>query len=295
MKYKYWEGTEGCSDSKWILCIKQDEDMVERIENCINKIKEVEKKKSTIEIDIKNLDNEHVAGETEDVKIGQKRSKLINERLVYNNEIRENKAELLKLEEIQKIIKRNEKKYLEIQRLKDMYSRKENVCITIYNDKEEDGKIVTVISKVREDIRKLEDFGMYLTERCYDELDKAIEECYFNLEPFENEFVDNGVPKMTVKAFADMCYGEIEELEAGNDSKSDKIIQKEGYYYIPVKLFKQWYENSVFKRFGLSELKEALCMHGYAKHNEGRNDYTVAGMGKVIAMDAQKCGGSSNE
>lgn len=211
-----------------------------------------------------------------------KRKKLVEQYLIAEQKYREVKAKLAVLEEKQKVHNRNKGKVIRVERFKDIYSRKENVCVILLGDGLEDGKIITTTSKVGEDIYRLEDYGMYLTPPYFDELAKAIKEQYFEIEVQEREFVENEVSKIAIEAFVRMCKQEIKENEEIATDKDNK------YYNIKVKTINEWYNNSNFRRFSLTSLKEALIIYGYARSNKGRNDYNATGIGKVVSLNIAK-------
>ena len=203
--------------------------------------------------------------------------KYLNENDKYSNI----KRELSKSTEYWKISQRNEGMSLKVERLKDRYSRKEAVSIVInYNDVE-DSKIISTISKIKEDVYRLEEYGIYLTAPYYDNLANLIRDVYFDLEPHERTYIENEVSVGVVEKFYNICLIEIIEY---NKTAKEKITMKDNEYYVPVKLFKEWYVNSSFKRYGITELKEALSIYGYARTNKGRNDLTVSGIGKVVCL-----------
>ena len=193
------------------------------------------------------------------------------------------KKTISRYEEYSKISKRNKGMSLTIERLKDQYSRKEAVSIVIkYNDIE-DGKVISTVTKINEDVYRLEEYGIYLTAPYYDKLAKLIRDVYFDLDAQEKEYIENEVSKKVVERFYEICMEEIDEYNE-KAKEEDKITIKSGEYYIPVKLFKEWYINSSFKRYGITELKEALSIYGYARTNKGRNELTVSGIGKVVCL-----------
>lgn len=263
-KYKYWS----CEmhESKAIIYLSVYDDLVKKLEDAEMEMQKAEesRKVAKSQLDVANLENIH------SVKLKYS---------IDNDEYIKKRAELSKLEEQQLIYTRNNGMKISVERLKDVYSRKENVIATLVINGINDGKVISTVGKIKEDIYKLEDFGVYLTAPYYDELAKMIANIYYDIKVREEKFIENDVPESAVKAFASMIYAEI------NDSKEDFVNKKDsGYYDIPVKIFKGWYENSAFRRFTLTSLKEALILHGYARANKGRNEYTVANIGKVVRL-----------
>lgn len=235
----------------------------ELLEELNNKVKE----------DKKNMDNSQP---------GEEKTKNTDTYLKSCAKYNAVKKELAMYEENELIHRRNNGKKLYIERLKDTYSRTEAVSVKILDkNNEDDGKIVSTTSKIKEDVYKLEEYGMYLTAPYCDELAKIIKDIYFDLEPQEREYIENNVSERVVKEFYKIC---MENIVEHNNTSNDKIIIKDNYYCVKVAIFKNWYLNSSFKRYSNTDLREALIIYGYAKGNKGRNDVTVAGIGKVICL-----------
>ena len=237
----------------------------ELLEELNNKVKE----------DKKNMDNSQP---------GEEKTKNTDTYLKSCAKYNAVKKELAMYEENELIHRRNNGKKLCVERLKDTYSRTEAVSIKILDkNNQEDGKIVSTTSKIKEDVYKLEEYGMYLTAPYCDELAKIIKDIYFDLEPQEREYIENNVSKGVAERFYEICMENIKEHNEKAEEK-DKIIIKEGYYCVKVSIFNNWYLNSSFKRYSNTDLREALIIYDYARGNKGRNDVTVAGIGKAICL-----------
>lgn len=246
---------------------------VEDLETKLTALKEMEEECSKkVKQAKKEMDNSKTAEEKT-----ANTEKYLNENDKYTNI----KRELSKNTEYSKISGRNKGMSLTVERLKDMYSRKESVSVIINYNGKEDGKIISTISKIKEDVYRLEEYGVFLTAPYYDKLAILIRDIYFDLEPQEKEYIENEVSKSVADTFYKICLEEINEY---NKTAKDKITMNGNEYYVPVKLFKEWYVNSSFKRYGITELKEALSIYGYARTNTGRNDLTVSGIGKVVCL-----------
>lgn len=264
MSYRYW--SVNVEDSECKITLKDMGDLESEIATAKKKLEEVEAERAEAK---KNRDN-------------AKEEELTNYRYQYytkDSEYVQSKAGISKLEEHLKIKRRNKGIEIEVHRLKDTYSRKESVCVILLCNSVEEARINSTPSMINEDIYKLEEYGVYLTSPYYDELANAIRDIYFDLEVTEREFIDNDIPKEAVKAIVKMCN---EELKTSGEYYIDK---EEKYYNIPVKDFKKWYESSAFRRFSLTSIKEALIIHGYARGNKGRNEHTVANIGKVVSLN----------
>lgn len=263
-EYRYWS----CElrESKGIISLIVYKDIDEKLKRAEAEIKKAEEKRKEAKEKLETADSENIH----------------SAKLKYsmdNDEYIKKRAELSKLEEQQLVHTRNTGVEVCVERLKDIYSRKENIIVTLIINDVSDGKVISTVGKIKEDIYKLEDFGIYLTAPYYDELAKMIANIYYDIKVREEKFIENDVPESAVKAFASMIYAEIKDSDENFVNKKDS-----GYYDIPVKIFKGWYENSAFRRFTLTNLKEALILHGYARANKGRNEYTVANIGKVVRL-----------
>lgn len=267
-KYKYWSVETG--EKECILKFVEIDNIDKTIEEAQTAMSECEKRMKELKESRENAESD------------KDRALFTNDYLVESSNYQKEKAKASKLEDMNKVYRRNKGKSFKIQRLKDTYSRKESILVVILDNGMEDGKITSVTGKIGEDIYKLEEYGIYLTAPYLDELAKIIRDIYFDMPVREQEFIDNDVPQKAVEAFVQLCNKQIKE------NKAD-FIEDKGYYNIPVATFKEWYENSNFKRFTLTSIKEALIIHQYAKGNKGRNDYTVANIGKVVRLHVAKC------
>lgn len=268
-KYKYWT-----------YDLKEDECLIDfvKFENLVEELDKTKAEMDKLETASKELKQKRDMAEN-----SSDRTNFANQYLVADKKYHKSKSDLARMVEHDRVERRNKNKGFIVRRLKDMYSRKENVVVTILSNNIEDCKLVSTTNKINEDIYKIEEYGIYLTPPYLDELAKLIREVYFDIEAKESKFIDNEVPRDTVRAFVSMCNKHLEE-------NSDPYIDKnnKNYYNIPVKTFKDWYENSAFRRFSLTSIKEALIIHGYARCNTGRNDLTVLSVGKVVSLNIEK-------
>ena len=221
-------------------------------------------------------------------EVGQEKTNNTNKYLKVCEQFNLAKRKLVLCEENQLIVKRNGNKTIHVERLKDIYSRMESVSVKIFSNGVEDGKIVSTVSKIKEDIYKLGEYGLFLPAPYSDELAQIIIDIYFDLKPIERFFIENNVSETAIRAFYEMCISLVEEYFDSNEQSKDnefkKIILKDGYYCVPVARFNKWYSESRFKRYSNTELREALIIHNYATANNGRNDYNVTGLGKTIGL-----------
>lgn len=255
-KYKYWDVDFEEAKSCLINFIKID-DLDKQMEALQTKVNELEKETSL------NKDKRNQA------KDDKERTQFTNDYIVSNRNYHEAKAELSYIIEQDNVFRRNKNKSFKVVRLKDRYSRKENVSVIVMDKGIDDCKIISTTNSIGENIYRLEEYGIYLTPPYLDELAKIIREVFFDLEVQEQDFIENEVPMGAIEKFVSMCYEQIKEEEETYKDASG------AYYDIPVRTIKDWYENSIFKRFSLTSIKEALIIYGYAKCNTGRNDYTI--------------------
>lgn len=263
-KYKYWSVDLREKDCNIDLIVRNDyESYIEETRKLLEK---QAKERDSLKIQRDNA----TAEERTDLRV---------QYYAKENDCIETKAELSKWEEHSKVQKRNKGLAIRIERLKDKYSRKESVRVTLVINGIEDARIISTSSMIKEDIYQLEEYGVYLTPPYYDELAKIIRDIYYDMGVVEQEFIENNIPSETVKAIVRMCKHELNEYNG-----TETIGEDDFHYNIPVKVFKKWYEDSAFKRFSLTSIKEALVNYGYAKANAGRNDHTVAGIGKAVSL-----------
>ena len=250
-----------------------DTDIEDRLQDTQKKVIALEKKIKRIR---KDRDSE-----TDE----SKRKNLNNSYLINESEYNSTKAEVKKLEELEKIARHNSDTEYRITRLKDIYSRKEALCVEIIRNGLEDGKLISASTRIDEDIYRLEEYGVYMTVPCYDELARHIKEIYFDLKVHEQENIDNNVPEGVIRRFIELCAVEIMEPDRLKDTDKKNTL-----YYVDVATVAEWYQDSSLKRYSLTEIKEALSIYGYTKTNRGRNDLTVMDSvtkkaRKVIAFD----------
>ncbi len=236
----------------------------------------IERKKELNEIaeNLKEL-NEQRKKESDE----NKRKIFTNKYLGADSEYKKLNAELKRLEELRLITERNKDTEFKMSRLKDIYSRKEALCIDILRQGVEDGKIISSSTKIEEDIYKLEEFGVYMTVPCFGEMARHAKDIFFDLKVLEREYIENTIPEDIAKQFVRLCATHWkEDASAVIDNTANNLL------YVPVSTIKEWHNDSAYRRFPLTEIKEALALYGYTKTNAGRNDYTDRKAGKVIAF-----------
>ena len=268
-QYRYW--SVELENKNCVIDLRNNDNEGVLIEETSEKLKNLESEKAELK---KKRDN----------ATAEERASIGVDYLAKESQCMETKSVLSKLEEHSKVHKRNKDMRIKVQRLKDKYSRKESVRVVLLIGGVEDARLNSTSTKIKDDIYKLEEYGVYLTPPYYDELAKIIRDMYFDIEVEETEFIDNDIPTETVKAIIKMCLTELNGMD--NDKKAENNIVDDDYYYnIPVKVFKQWYESSAFRRFSLTNIKEAFIIHSYARSNKGRNEYTLANVGKVVSLN----------
>ena len=172
----------------------------------------------------------------------------------------------------------------EVIRLKDVYSYEEVLKINAFYGGKEYGSRISKVSKLDTEIVSLGDIGINLSRVEYIELSNLIKNNYYNLEPQEREAIENNISDRTVEAVVAFYRDYIQEKQ---------IEQRDGFYNIPVEDFKREFNDSSFKRYNMSDIKEALKIRGYIKCNAGRNDLAIKVDGvnrRFISFDAQKLG-----
>lgn len=268
-QYRYW--SVELENKNCVIDLRTNDNVEALIEETSEKLKILESEKAELK-------------KKRDKAMAEERASIGVDYLAKESQYMETKSVLSKLEEHNKVHKRNKDMCIKVQRLKDKYSRKESVRVVLLIGGVEDARLNSTSTKIKDDIYKLEEYGVYLTPPYYDELAKIIRDIYFDIEVEEGEFIDNDIPTETVKAIVKMCISELEGM-SDEQKKEDNITGDDYYYNIPVKIFRKWYESSAFRRFSLTSIKEALIIHNYARSNKGRNEYTLANVGKVVSLN----------
>lgn len=175
-----------------------------------------------------------------------------------------------------------EKFSFNVTRLKDTYSYEEVLKIEAYYDSKEYGSRISKISKLETEITALSDIGINLSRLEFIELSTIIKRNYYQLEPQIREAIENNISDIVVKGVVDFFKEYITEKE---------IEPKDGYYNIPIEDFKREFNDSVFKRYNISDIKEALKIRDYIKCNARRNDFAIKENGvnkRYICFDIKK-------
>lgn len=275
MGYKYWEEKEKVIDDKG-----EEGYIIGFIE--IDNI-EAEKEKVKQNVDKVSKNYEKINKEYKEATDNNKLTTQLSRKYIdAGEELRKAKDSQAKFKSRCDVLVMNGDMTIKIERLKDMYSRKENVAITILRGKDNDGRIVSTIKNLSDSIHELDDYGVYLNAVYYDELKKIIQEVYYKLKAQDKEFVDNNVPERVVTDFFNICKENIKKEKIKPDTKN------KNHYYVPVTMFKEWYEDSAYRRYKIADIKEALIFHEFCNHNTGRNDYTTSENKKVICFYADK-------
>ncbi|MBQ3794858.1 MAG: hypothetical protein II842_01005 [Butyrivibrio sp.] len=265
-RYK-WNDNMNDDMTALYISIAVDDDIADKKTNKDNEAKELARKISKL--------NDQRKKEKDD----NKRKGLNNEYLVTDSKYRALVAEANRLEELKLIADRNKDTQFRVTRLKDVYSRKEALRIDIIRNKVEDGSLVSASTRIADDIYRLEDYGVYMSVASFDELARFIRDKYFELNAIDREYIENDIPESIVRQFVELCAEHWkEDASAVIDNTASKLL------YVPVSTIKEWHNDSAYRRFPLTDIKEALAIYGYTKTNAGRNDYTDRKHGKVIAF-----------
>ena len=158
-KYRYWSvelKNENC-----VIDLRNNDNEDALIEETSEKLKILESEKAELK---KKRDN----------ATAEERASISVDYLAKESQCMETKSVLSKLEEHNKVHKRNKDMHIKVQRQKDKYSRKESVRVVLLIGGIEDARINSTSAKIKDDIYKLEEYGVYLTPPYYDELAKII-------------------------------------------------------------------------------------------------------------------------
>lgn len=263
MDGKYWHVKESGSSEYKYIGLKGIEDIDD-----IVRIAEEDEGKASKEADIAKKDWQKAANDKGTKEKEKKANELYLKYTQVEQEHRTAKENVKKVKMQETAINRNKNKELKIERAKDVYTRKESIYITVMSGGKEDGRVITTIANVDKDIHELELYGIYIgAVYYYDELKRLIKDLYYELSPINKEFIENNLPANLIEDFVLTCKEQI--INCG-------IKPTNGYYDVEVQTFNEWYKESGFTRFKLTELKEGLIIYDYCRHNRGRNDFTVS-------------------
>lgn len=159
-----------------------------------------------------------------------------------------------------------EKFSFEVKRLKDVYVGLEVLRITAFYNGEEYGTIVSKIAQLDTNITNLSDIGINLSRVEFVELSTLMKNNYYSLIPQVGEGIENNVSDKLVEGV----------VQYFRDYIVDKAIeQMDGFYNVPTDAFKSEFNESVFKHYNISDVKEALKIRHITRCNAKRNDFAI--------------------
>lgn len=153
-----------------------------------------------------------------------------------------------------------------VRRYKDIYSGLEVLKISAYYDGTDYGTIVGQMAKLDTELSNLLDIGINLSRLELVELRTIIGKNYYCLKPLIGESIENNIPDKLVNKVLQHFKEYIVE---------NKIEKKDGFYNIPVADFKNEINDSVFRHYNISDIKEALRIRKFTKCNANRNDFAI--------------------
>ena len=176
---------------------------------------EIAKKATDIENDIKEMKKNIIDSDKKKVNIDVLDAESNYHRLISAGRKKEEKVQ---------VYKRNSNMTYEVERLKDSMTSEEAILIQAKRAGIDNGRIVTSITNISQDIKKLEKYGICMKKDCFDELEKIILDNYLDIECTHSEFIDNDIPKAVIDAFVQKCCNEMKK-------KLDEYRSKDGKNY----------------------------------------------------------------
>lgn len=145
----------------------------------------------------------------------------------------------------------------QVVRQKDKQSKQENLLIYAYynGDDEDCGKVILNISKINNEITKLQDIGIVLGRQYYIELIKTIKENFYQLPLDKVDNIWNYISEEEILKFVRHFKGYIIEK---------KIEKKDKCYNIDVNEFTEEFNEHMFS-YDEKEYRKALRFYGYTK------------------------------
>lgn len=157
----------------------------------------------------------------------------------------------------------NEKAFsFKLTRYKNKETYQESLRIESFYNGAENGYIDTFIYSLDNDLKQLKKYGVAFSGIVYTGLKQEIENVYLSLSPIEPAYDENApktVDKIVMKAILEMI-GEVVNV-FGLD---------EGYYHIPVEQFNLLIDESEFKEYNITSIKEWLSKNNFIKCGIGR-------------------------
>lgn len=129
------------------------------------------------------------------------------------------------------------------------------------------GTIYSRYLNIRTNIIEFQNYGVVMDRLELWKVADAIKDNYGNITTHQTQYINNYISEDIVKDFFDMLCQCI---------KDDEKIKRDGdFYNIEPENLRAWYNDSSFRMFSLTELKEELAALGYMKTNKNRNDNTI--------------------
>lgn len=157
------------------------------------------------------------------------------------------------------------------------------------------GVVTTDMISLSKDIYQLARMGSGLVKRKCESVVINIENNFYRLKTVKESKINKPYIiesfNILMKLYKEYLKIIDDKEEKGNGKQKDGLWKNYGYdetqgqFFIPVKDFKEIYEDmDVSKEMGITEYKKLLKQNGYSIANQGRNDYTHTVYGKVIAL-----------
>lgn len=128
------------------------------------------------------------------------------------------------------------------------------------------GTIHTRYLDIRTNVIEFLNYGVDLERKQLWAVADAIKKNYKSIKIQKTRYINNTISEKTIREFFNMLCKCIKD----ENIKPDKDL----YHVEPQKL-KEWYDESDYRAYNLTELKEELAALGYMKTSKGRNDNTI--------------------
>ena len=195
---------------------------------------------------------------------------------------------------------------ISVRRIKYEDERFEHLGLCVYkmeNGQEKYlGMVITDIISLSNDIYQVIQMGPGLVKKECGKIVQIIEDNFYRLKTVNESKINNPyiIESFDILKNVYEEYMEYLKTTGGKEGQDncrvkDGLWENYGYeeargqFFIPVKDFKEMYENmDISREMGITGYKKLLSRNGYSMTNRGRNDYTHAENGKVIALYIEK-------
>lgn len=140
------------------------------------------------------------------------------------------------------------------------------------------------ILSLEAELSKLGAYGVVLSRNKWTELYKLIKDNYYNFEPIMTDKIDKVVTEKITKEIFEMLCEYIQDNGIKPVKINERTASKQEVYHIKITDFLKEIEDSIYKEYNGTDIKEALYKYKYTHTNKGKFDYVASVEGKKVKM-----------